>query len=97
MNRAPESIGAVVPVNDTVTGERIDHVGDIDEFTANLVAGESYRMFLQTTSGDPNVLLRATFPVGRMCRPTVTPAIPRWRGRGECLRRHDQWPDSDSS
>ncbi len=62
VNRAPEAIGAVVPVNDTVVGEAIDHVGDIDEYTATVVAGESYRVFLQTTSGAPSARLRVRLP-----------------------------------
>ncbi len=62
IDRTPETISVVVPVNDTVVGEQIDHVGDIDEFTANVVAGERYRVFLQTVSGSAGATLRVNAP-----------------------------------
>jgi hypothetical protein len=62
VNRAPESIGAVIAVNDTVEGERIDHVGDIDEFSAEVIAGEGYRLFLQTVDAVPGTTLKAALP-----------------------------------
>jgi hypothetical protein len=62
VNRAPESIGAVIAVNDTVEGERIEHKGDIDEFTAQVTAGEAYRVFLQTVDVAAGVSLRAQLP-----------------------------------
>jgi len=62
IHRAPEVISATLPVNDTVLGERVDHVGDVDEFSVTLAASERYRVFLQTTDGFGASQLRLSLP-----------------------------------
>lgn len=62
IHRAPESVGATLPVNDTLVGERVEHVGDVDEFTVTLEAAERYRLFLQTTDGFTGSVLRLSLP-----------------------------------
>ncbi len=78
VHRAPESIGAALPINDTVTGERIDRVEDIDEFTANLTAGEGYRVFVQAVDGPPGGAVVVLVPsLGRRVEsPRVQSATP---------------------
>jgi hypothetical protein len=47
VNLAPESRPAALAVGDTVTGEAIDYVGDVDEFTLTGTPGERYNLFFQ--------------------------------------------------
>ncbi|MFL5541263.1 MAG: hypothetical protein ACJ8J0_19910 [Longimicrobiaceae bacterium] len=49
----PESRPAALPANDTTTGEAIDYVGDIDEFTLSGTPGELYNVFF---AADPATL-----------------------------------------
>jgi hypothetical protein len=52
INRAPESVPAAYTVGDTVRGETISPIGDIDEFTSTGTPGEQLTLFdrLTTTS-----------------------------------------------
>ncbi|MFL5386929.1 MAG: PPC domain-containing protein [Longimicrobiaceae bacterium] len=43
----PESRPAALPANDTVAGEAIDYVGDIDEFTLTGTPGDRYNLFFR--------------------------------------------------
>ncbi len=57
VQRAPESVPGAVQPGDTVTGERIDYVGDIDDFTLTGVPGQEFRVFFQALSGNPSTRL----------------------------------------
>lgn len=49
VNTAPEHVPAAVALGDTVSGERIDYVGDIDEFPVSAAPGQRVNVFLQAT------------------------------------------------
>ena len=51
VNRAPESRAAAFAIGDTVSGEAIDPVGDIDEFTFDATAGDTVNVYFQTPMG----------------------------------------------
>jgi hypothetical protein len=51
--RAPEQLAAPVQPGDTVDGEALDYVGDVDEFVFTGVAGELYNVFLETLDPSP--------------------------------------------
>src|SRR5258708_18467269 len=58
VDRAPEHVAATVAPGDTVTGEAIDYVGDVDEFTLVGTPGEAVNVFFQATGGSPTTTLR---------------------------------------
>jgi len=49
INRAPETVSANIAVGDTIAGESIDPVGDIDEFTFAGTAGDSLIAYFALT------------------------------------------------
>ena len=51
IDRAPETLAAAAPRNVVVQGERIDLIGDVDEFTFAGTAGEQIRAFFNTPHG----------------------------------------------
>lgn len=51
VQRSPESVPGAVQPGDTVTGESIDYVGDIDDFTLTGTAGQEVNVFFQALSG----------------------------------------------
>jgi hypothetical protein len=51
VQRAPESVAPLVQPGDTVAGERLDYVGDIDRFTLSGAPGQEVNIFFQATSG----------------------------------------------
>jgi hypothetical protein len=51
IDRAPEALAAAAPRNVVVQGERIDLIGDVDEFTFAGAAGEQIRAFFNTPHG----------------------------------------------
>jgi len=51
VQRSPESVPGAVQPGDTVTGEDIDYVGDIDDFTLTGAAGQEFMVFFQALSG----------------------------------------------
>jgi hypothetical protein len=51
INRAPETLAAAAPRNALVQGERIDLIGDVDQFTFAGTAGEQIRAFFNTPGG----------------------------------------------
>jgi len=55
IDSAPESISSTVSPGDTVQGESIDHVGDVDVFTVNAKAGAKYNLFAQTLGATRNI------------------------------------------
>lgn len=56
VNLAPEQVPALVTVGDTVSGEAIDFVGDIDDFTFQGDTGTIYSVVVQATgSGNDHV------------------------------------------
>src|SRR5205823_6107556 len=58
IDRRPEHVGAAITPGDTISGERIDLPGDIDEFTFSGVAGEEFNTFFQGENGSPETSLR---------------------------------------
>jgi hypothetical protein len=64
VNFAPESVPAVRPAGDTLAGENIDFVGDVDQFQVPLVAGAYYNIFLQTMPSADPATLRLEYSIG---------------------------------
>jgi hypothetical protein len=65
VNRAPENVAASYTVGDTVRGETISPVGDIDEFTSTGTPGEQLTLFDRltvTSSLDSALVLEAIDP-----------------------------------
>lgn len=52
IDRGPETARAEVTPNDTLETERLDYVGDIDEFTIRGAPGTRYTVMLQLTTSD---------------------------------------------
>ena len=50
IQRAPEQLTPPIPVGDTIAGEALDYVGDVDEFVFAATAGRLYNVFLQDLS-----------------------------------------------
>lgn len=57
VQRNPESTSVVLQPGDTVTGESIDYVGDIDEFTLAGPPGQEFNVFFQALSGSTTTRL----------------------------------------
>jgi len=69
--RAPESVPVTMAPGDTLDGERIDYVGDIDDFQVPVVAGALYNAFLQATEpAQPGARLVLRFEAGALALPT---------------------------
>lgn len=51
VNLAPETRGAAFAIGDTVSGEWIDPVADVDEFSFDATAGDTVNVYFQTPSG----------------------------------------------
>ena len=51
VNRAPETRPAAFAIGDTVSGEWIDPVGDIDEYSFSATAGDTVDVYFQTPMG----------------------------------------------
>jgi hypothetical protein len=58
VQHAPESVTSQVQLGDTVSGERLDYVGDIDDFTITGAPGQAVHFFFQATSGSANTRLQ---------------------------------------
>src|SRR6266568_3676275 len=58
IDRRPEHVSAAITPGDTISGERIDLPGDIDEFTFSGVAGEEFNTFFQAENGSPETSLQ---------------------------------------
>jgi hypothetical protein len=58
----PESLPAAAIQSDTMVGEKLDYVGDVDEFTLTGVPGDTYNVMIQLTSGDPDGLATVEIP-----------------------------------
>jgi hypothetical protein len=54
INRAPETLPAPLVVGDTLSGESLDYGGDQDEFTFSGTAGQKYKIYIETVTGDPS-------------------------------------------
>lgn len=52
VQRAPETVAPLVQPGDTVAGERLDYVGDIDSYTLAGAPGQEVSVFFQATSGN---------------------------------------------
>lgn len=50
INYAPEHVPALLTSNDTVSGEAIDHVGDVDDFKFYAAAGDEFNLSFQSLS-----------------------------------------------
>ncbi|NNG17896.1 MAG: hypothetical protein HKM89_15580, partial [Gemmatimonadales bacterium] len=83
INRAPESVSPTVVVGDTISGERIDFVGDIDEFTFAGTAGNSVTAYFQVPFGTipfGDIVLEVfppggTSPLGSVSANNPTPTL----------------------
>ena len=65
VNRAPENVPAAIAVGDTVRGETISPIGDIDEFTASGTPGEQLTLLsrlVTQSSIDSAIVLEAIDP-----------------------------------
>lgn len=51
INRAPEHAPAAVVPGDTISGEAIERVGDVDEFKLTAATNDEYNVFLQAATG----------------------------------------------
>jgi hypothetical protein len=51
--RAPETVSPAIALGDTITGESLNHQGDIDEFTFSGTAGAIVTAYLNTPGGFP--------------------------------------------
>ncbi|HEU5466419.1 MAG TPA: hypothetical protein VFU75_05980 [Gemmatimonadales bacterium] len=54
VNPNPEHLPIAITLGDTVTGEAIDHVGDLDQFTFTATAGQLFNGFLQASGAAPS-------------------------------------------
>jgi hypothetical protein len=54
----PEHVPQSITPGDTILGEDLGQLGDVDEFTFNGVAGATYNVFLQALNGSDASLLR---------------------------------------
>jgi hypothetical protein len=57
VNRQPEQAPVGIVPGDTVATERIDHVGDIDEFTLDAPAGEVFNLFVEANGEPPHAVV----------------------------------------
>ena len=66
VNRAPENVPTAIAVGDTIRGETISPVGDIDEFTSTATPGEQLRLLARlptgASSGDSAIVVEAIDP-----------------------------------
>ena len=74
IDRAPESISATAPLNTAITGEAIDEIGDIDEFTFSATAGQWFNAFIQ--SGSPTNLRFEVFGAAMDPAPVIAFSFP---------------------
>src|SRR5690348_2941682 len=58
IDRAPERQPQIISLGDTINGESIDRVGDVDEFFLDAQQGEEYNVFFQTAPGPASNALR---------------------------------------
>ncbi len=59
INFAPEKVPRLVVPNVTVSGEAIDHVGDVDDFAFYAAAGDEFNLFFQSLSSSPGTAFSA--------------------------------------
>jgi hypothetical protein len=64
VNLAPDSVSALLQPGDTLEGEAIDFVGDVDQFQVPVVQGRPYNLFLQARSGGNPATLQARYSIG---------------------------------
>lgn len=64
INPAPEHVSATTAIGDTVTGESIDYIGDLDEFTFSGTAGQKINVYFQTPTGNTDLILQLLAPDG---------------------------------
>jgi hypothetical protein len=65
INRSPEHVPVVVVPGDTLNGESIDFVGDVDEFQVPVVADSAYNVFVQMGGSSENASLQLTVLSGQ--------------------------------
>lgn len=93
VSRRPESVDARVAIGDTVTGEAIDAVGDVDEFTFTGTAGQEVNVLFRRDSGAGEAIeLRLIGPGGLIGNPV--PVVNRSlsldeKGTGRVVLPHD--------
>ena len=76
INSSPEHIPAAITPGDTVIGEAVDHVGDVDEFTFPATAGQQFNGFLQASgaSWSATLTLQVLGPDSRVRYPPALKA-----------------------
>lgn len=57
VNPNPEHLPVAITPGDTVAGEAIDHLGDLDRFTFTATAGQLFNAFLQASGAAPSAHL----------------------------------------
>jgi hypothetical protein len=64
IQRAPEQLTPPIPAGDTIAGETLDYVGDVDEFVFAATAGRLYNVFLQDLSDSASHVIAAEVAYG---------------------------------
>jgi hypothetical protein len=64
INPLPEHVPSTTAIGDTVTGESIDYIGDLDQFTFSGTAGQNINVYLQTPGGNTDIILQVLGPDG---------------------------------
>ncbi|HKV70299.1 MAG TPA: PPC domain-containing protein [Gemmatimonadales bacterium] len=57
VNPAPEHVPAAITPGDTISGEVIDHLGDVDDFTFAATQGQQFDVFFQASGVPPSATL----------------------------------------
>jgi hypothetical protein len=65
INRSPEHVPVLLAPGDTLEGESIDFVGDVDEFQVPVVADSAYNVFVQMGGSSQNASLQLTVISGQ--------------------------------
>lgn len=74
IDHAPETVGAAYTIGDSLSGERLDPIGDVDEYSFNGTAGVEYGLVGQTGTADLNGVV-----INRLLRPaTGDTLVYRW-------------------
>jgi len=59
INFTPEKAQRLLVTDDTISGEAIDHVGDVDDFAFFAKAGDEFNLFFQSQSSSPGTAFSA--------------------------------------
>lgn len=94
IDRAPESLSRRVALGDTIAGERLDRLGDLDEFTFAGAAGQYVNFFIYSLEPDTATSFFLEFALPDMYYRIRTEPRPRsvpvsWTGRIQLPRTGD--------